>query len=41
MADELNTQEAGGDTYLDEIHKALEKDEENGESTPRKTIRTH
>ena len=30
MADELNTQEAGGDTYLDEIHKAFEKDNEDG-----------
>ena len=30
MADELNTQEAGGDTHLNEIHKAFEKDNENG-----------
>ena len=30
MADELNPQEAGGDTYLDEIHKAFEKDNEDG-----------
>lgn len=30
MADELKPQEAGDDKYLDEIHKAFEKDNEDG-----------
>ena len=30
MADELKPQEDGDDTYLDEIHKAFEKDNEDG-----------